>query len=498
MEPVQRRMYVAIAALIAAILALSVLAAASAGATLRLEFATLAVLAAGVALGLLVKLQRRSGRELARLRAVAYRDPLTGLANRAFAEDHIDALLAQGSGAPFALVIVEVCNVREINAALGHPVGDEALREVARRLRQNVDPQDLVARLTASQFLIVLHPCSNERAALLARQLVGVIRAGLHLPDVSLDVQVLAGYSQYPDHGVASRELMRRAQIALEDALGMRSLVAGYRIGRDEEQRRRLQLAAGLRTAIETDALRLVFQPELNLARGAITQLEALMRWKHPQLGDLSPAEFVPIAEHTGSARHLTSWALGRAIQHMAEWHRAGIDISVAVNLSAPDITDPQLVEEIQAALHEWAVQPARLVLEITESAVMRDPTLAARHMQLLKLAGVRFAIDDFGTGHSSLAQLSRLPLDQLKIDRSFITHAHEREADATIVKSTIELAHSMGLSVVAEGVENAATVTLLQGMGCDLVQGEYVSKPLAPTEIHEFVTATARARMRQ
>ncbi len=481
-------MFAAIASLVAATLALAILAGTAMAQPLRLDFAALAAIAALVALGLLVKLRLRTRRLVVRLQDVAYQDPLTGLPNRAFAEDHIDALLGADHVEPFALVIVEVRNVREINAALGHPVGDEALREVARRLRQNTDPSDLVARLTASQFLIVLHSCSNERATLLARQLVGVIHAGLHLPDVSLDVQVQAGYSQHPDHGTASRELMRRAQIALEDALGGRNLVSAYRVGRDEEQRRRLQLAAGLRTAIEADALRLVFQPELNLATGAITQLEALMRWKHPQLGDLSPAEFMPIAEHTGSSRLLTSWALTRAIGHMAEWHAAGLDISVAVNLSAPDIMDPQLVEEIQARLHEHGVQPSRLVLEITESAVMRDPTLAARHMHLLKLAGVRFAMDDFGTGHSSLAQLSRLPLDQLKIDRAFITHAHERPADATIVKSTIELAHNMGLTVVAEGVESALGAHLLRALGCDLVQGELISEPLAPAQVREFV----------
>jgi diguanylate cyclase (GGDEF)-like protein len=490
MDWIPRRMYVAIAALVAATLALAILAGTATAQSPRLEFLALAAVAAALALGLLLKLQVRTRLLVARLRGVAYQDPLTGLPNRAFAEDHIDTLLSTATGEPFALVIVEVRNVREINAALGHHVGDEALREVARRLRQNIDPSDMIARLTASQFLIVLHSCSADRAALLARQLVGVIHAGLHLPDVSLDVQVQAGFSQHPDHGVASRELMRRAQIALEDALSARNLVSPYRVGRDEEQRRRLQLAAGLRQAIETDALRLVFQPELNLATGAVTQLEALLRWKHPLLGDLSPAEFVPIAEHTGSARHLTSWALTRAIKHMADWHAAGLDISVAVNLSAPDIMDPQLVEEVQACLHEWAVQPSRLVLEITESAVMRDPTLAARHMHLLKLAGVRFAIDDFGTGHSSLAQLSRLPLDQLKIDRTFITHAHERPADATIVKSTIELAHNMGLTVVAEGVESVLTAKLLRAMSCDLVQGEYISQPLAPEEVLKFVAS--------
>ena len=486
-------MYIAIASLIAATLALALAAGVDTREPDQLELLTLAGIAAALAVGLLLALRTRTGRLLQRLRGVAYEDPLTGLANRAYAEDHIDALLSTGSGEPFALVIVELRNVREINAALGHPVGDEALREVARRLRQNVDPGDLVARLSANQFLIVLHSCSSERAALLARQLVGVIHAGLHLPDVSLDVQVQAGFSQHPDHGAASRELMRRAQIALEDTQGGRIPVSAYRPGRDEAQRRRLQLAAGLRTAIETEALLLVFQPELNLASGTIIQLEALMRWKHPELGDLSPAEFVPIAEHTGSSRPLTSWALARAIRQMAEWDAAGLVIDVAVNLSAPDIMDPQLVEEIQACLQEHNVRPARLVLEITESAVMRDPTLAARHMQLLKLAGVRFAMDDFGTGHSSLSQLSRLPLDQLKIDRTFITHAYERAADATIVKSTIELAHNMGLQVVAEGVEDASAQQLLRSLGCDLVQGDYISRPLAPAQVPAFVATVGR-----
>jgi diguanylate cyclase (GGDEF)-like protein len=494
MDRIQSRLYLAIGCLITATLALAVCAGTAASGEARLEFLALAAVAAALALGLLVKLRGRTNGLVTRLLGVAYEDPLTGLPNRAYAEDHIDGLLRAPNPAPFALVIVEVRNVREINAVLGHPVGDEALREVARRLRQNIDPGDLVARLTANQFLIILNGCSSERATLLARQLVGVIHAGLHLPAVSLDLQVQAGFSQHPDHGAASRELMRRAQIALEDAQGARSLVSPYRLGRDEEQRRRLQLAAGLRTAIETDALRLVFQPELQLATGAITQLEALVRWKHPVLGDLSPAEFVPIAEHTGSARHLTSWALARAVRQLAEWHGAGLDINVAVNLSAPDIMDPQLVEEVQDCLREYSVQPSRLVLEITESAVMRDAALAARHMHLLKLAGVRFAMDDFGTGHSSLSQLSRLPLDQLKIDRGFITYAHERAADATIVKSTIELAHNMGLTVVAEGVESAATVQLLRTLGCDLVQGEHISGPLDPSQVPEFVAASLAA----
>ncbi len=267
---------------------------------------------------------------------------------------------------------------------------------------------------------------------------------------------------------------------ALEDAGEARGRIASYRPGREEDLRRRLALAGDLRGAIERDELTLVYQPKVDLINGRVRSLEALARWTHAQLGVVSPGEFVPIAEQTGGARRLTSWALGTAIRQMAEWRRQGIDIDVAVNLSAPDLLDSQLGDEILETLREHGVAPTRLILEITEGAVMRDPALAVRNMQLLRIAGVRFSLDDFGTGYSSLSQLSRLPLDELKIDRSFIVRAHERRDDVTIIMSTIELAHNMGLKVVAEGVETQEAYNLLRRLGCDLVQGYLVSRPLS------------------
>jgi diguanylate cyclase (GGDEF)-like protein len=426
----------------------------------------------------------------ARITQLAYHDTLTGLPNRPFAENHIDQRIRDNAETTFAVILIDLRNLPEINASLGHHVGDDALSEAARRLRENVGPGDLVARLSAQQFLIVAAPCSLQRAPLLAEQLIGIISADFVVADVGLELHPTAGISAYQEHGRSSRELLRCAQMALHDAQDARTPVAVYRAGRDEQHRRRLALVTELRRALEQDVgLKLVYQPKVEMATRTVNSLEALARWTHSQLGEVSPVEFVPLAEQTGNTRRLTSWVIGEAIRQMAEWRALGLEIDVAVNLSASDILDPQLGSEVLRHLEHHGVSPTKLLLEITESAVMRDPVLAARNMQLLRVAGVRFSMDDFGTGYSSLAQLSRLPVDELKIDRSLIAHAHSRPDDKMIVTSTIELAHSMGLRVVAEGVEHAEVWNLLRRLGCDLAQGFLISKPLPAQEVMAFVT---------
>jgi diguanylate cyclase (GGDEF)-like protein len=418
-----------------------------------------------------------------------YHDPVTGLPNRAFAERRLDELVRSASpGVSSALILIDTRNVREINGSLGHHVGDDVMREAGRRMRQNVAAADVVVRVAESQFLVIAQNCSVERAALYADQLAGVLRAGFHLAGMSLELNVVAAVCIHPDHGNTANELLRRVQIALEDADDARARVAVYRPGTDEEHRRRLALVTDLRTAIASDSLTLVYQPKVAMATRSVKSLEALVRWTHPQLGNVSPAEFVPLAERTGNSRELTSWVLQAAIRQMREWQREGLEIEVAVNLSAPDILDPALGDEILGLLQKSRVAASSLVLEITESAVMRDPQLAARHMQLLRIAGVRFSIDDFGTGHSSLAQLSRLPVDELKIDRSFVMNARPDSDAATIITSTIGLGHSMGLSVVAEGVEEPEAWNLLRHLGCDFAQGFLISKPLPAKDVQGFV----------
>jgi len=417
----------------------------------------------------------------------AYHDPLTALPNRALVKRSLEALLG-GAGPPLsaALLLIGVRNLRDINASLGHQVGDDVLREVARRLQQNAARDDTVARLGETQFLVMAPGCSAERALLYAEQLTAVIRTGFHLAGVSLDLRLACGVCLLPAHGRSAAELLQRAEVALEEADETRARVAMYRAGQDEQHRRRLTLITDLRAAIDQDQLSLVYQPKVTMASRSVRSLEALVRWTHPQLGPVSPAEFVPLAESTGGSRRLTNWVLAAAIAQMGEWRRLGLELDLAVNLSAPDILDPDLSDAILQLLRQHRVDSTALLLEITESAVMRDPQLAARNMQLLRIAGVRFSIDDFGTGHSSLSQLSVLPVDELKIDRSFIGTAGG--GAVTIVTSTIELGHHMGLKVVAEGVEEINAWNLLRRLGCDFAQGYLISPPLPAAEVPAFV----------
>jgi diguanylate cyclase (GGDEF)-like protein len=416
----------------------------------------------------------------------ARHDPLTGLPNRIQAQHALESLIAADPPAGVALVLLELANLRDIHASLGLSVGDEVLREAARRLRQTAAAAETVARLGEMQFLVIAPGCGAERALLYAEQLAAMVRTGFHVTDISLDLRLACGVCVYPAHGANAGELLQRAQVALEDAAAARAGVALYRAGRDEQHRRRLALITDLRRAIDRDELTLVFQPKVAMASRTVRSLEALVRWTHLELGPVSPAEFVPLAEGTGNSRPLTNWVLAAAIRQMGEWRRTGLELDLAVNLSAPDILDPDLGDEILRLLKEHRVDSSALVLEITESAVMQDPQTAARNMQLLRIAGVRFSIDDFGTGHSSLSQLSLLPVDELKIDRSFISQAST--GAVTIVTSTIELGHSMGLKVVAEGVEDAQAWNLLRRLGCDYAQGYLISPPMPAAQVPGFV----------
>jgi diguanylate cyclase (GGDEF)-like protein len=423
----------------------------------------------------------------------AYHDPLTALPNRVGAVRTLESLVRGGASEPgaareagAALLLIELRNLRDINASLGLQVGDEVLREAARRLQQNAAATDTVARFGETQFLVIAPGCSAERAPLYAGQLAAVVRGGFHLAGVSLDLRLACGVCLFPAHGASADELLQRVQVALEDADETRTRVALYRPGQDQEHRRRLTLITDLRRAIDEDQLSLVYQPKVAMASRSVRSLEALVRWTHPELGAVSPAEFVPLAESTGGSRQLTNWVLGAAIRQMGEWRRQGLELDLAVNLSAPDILDPDLSDEILRLLRRHQVDSTSLLLEITESAVMRDPQVAVRNMQWLRVAGLRFAIDDFGTGHSSLSQLSVLPVDELKIDRSFMSPADP--GAVTIVTSTIELGHSMGLKVVAEGVEEADAWNLLRRLGCDFAQGYLISPPLDPAQVPGFV----------
>jgi diguanylate cyclase (GGDEF)-like protein len=419
----------------------------------------------------------------------AFYDSLTELPNRALAERRLEELL----GAPeppsaLSLILILVRSVREINATFGHEVGDEVVREAARRLSRNVAAEHVIARLGENQFLVIAPGFAAERGRIYVDQLAGAVRGGFHVSGMTLDLEVTAGICTYPEHGASARELLQRVHIALEDADETRLRVASYEPGRDEQHRRRLTLITGLRAAIEHDELTLKYQPKVDIATRSVKSLEALVRWHHAVLGPVSPGEFVPLAESVGASRALTNWVLAAAIRQLAAWRREGLQVQLAVNLSAPDILDPDLGDGILRTLADWQVEPTALLLEITESAVMRDPEVAARHMQPLRAAGVRFSLDDFGTGYSSLSLLSRLPVDELKIDRSFISQALAGQGAAAIVASTVALAHGVGLSVVAEGVEKPEAWNLLKRLQCDCAQGYLISPPMAAAAVPAFV----------
>ena len=440
--------------------------------------------------GTLNAMQQRVAEREAHIRHQAYHDELTGLPNRVQAEGELARMLAEADGSSCVTVmVIHLSNLRELNASLGHGIADEVLRQTAKRLLAACRPGDFAARLGASRYLVVLRRGhSAQDAPRLAATVLETVSELLSVGQVEVELQVRAGLCTSPEQGGAADEVIRRAEIALHDAEGSRERIGLFRAGSDQEHRRRLEIMTDLRRAIEGNELHLAYQPKVAIDTRRVTSVEALVRWNHPRLGAVSPAEFVPLAEQTGGSRQLTDWVLNAAIRQMSEWQQRGLPLEVAINLSAGDIVDAGLGDAILRLLARHRVAPTSLVLEITESAMMRDPGTSARNMELLRVAGVRFSIDDFGTGYSSLSQLRKLPVDELKIDRSFVARAHVNSDDASIVSSTIDLGHNLGLKVVAEGVEEADTLLMLRALGCDYAQGFLISKPLAAEAVQDYV----------
>lgn len=439
--------------------------------------------------GTLNAMQGRVAEREARIRQQAYHDDLTGLPNRALAEIELARMLKDPGAGRVSAIVVHLTSLRELNASLGHGVADEALRETARRLAAACRPGESVARLGASRYLVLLNRgLPQQNLPRVAETILGVVRERITIDKAEVELQASAGLYTSPEEGCAAEDMIRRAEIALYDAEESRTPVGVFRIGSDEEHRRRLEIMTDLGRAISGGELHLVFQPKVSITTRRVSSVEALVRWNHPRLGAVSPSEFVPLAEQTGGSRQLTDWVLETAIRQIAEWQKAGVALDVAVNLSAGDIVDAGLGDAILRLLARHRVAPTSLVLEITESAMMRDPGTAARNMELLRIAGVRFAIDDFGTGYSSLSQLRKLPVDELKIDRSFVSRAHVDADDASIVSSTIDLGHNLGLKVVAEGVEESDTLLMLRGLGCDFAQGYLISRPLSADAVAGYV----------
>jgi diguanylate cyclase (GGDEF)-like protein len=426
-----------------------------------------------------------------RLRHQALHDALTGLPNRTLLQRRAErALRGDALG---AILLIDLDRFKEVNDTLGHDHGDELLIEVAGRLRAALRAGDTLARLGGDEFAVLLDGLPDRGAvAELACRLQDALRRPFALRGVAVDLEASIGVALYPVHGTDFGTLVQRADVAMYDAKRGRLGVATYSAERDPYSADRLGLLAELRRAITGDELVLHYQPKVALGSGEVIGVEALVRWQHPTRGLLPPVDFVPLAERTGAVAGLTRWVVGSALAQSRAWRDQGIDLPIAVNLAAANIVDAGLPDAIAGLLELHGVPGDRLECEISEHTVMADPVRATDVLARLRALGVRLSLDDFGTGHSSLAYLKQLPLDEVKIDRSFVSGMTEDENDAVIVRSTIDLARNLGLAVVAEGVESAEIMRGLADLRCDTAQGFHVSRPLPAAELGAWLGGQA------
>lgn len=431
---------------------------------------------------------RRAAQEEIRHRSL--HDGLTGLPNRTSVTEQLEATVRAGAAAASecssALLIMDLDRFKDINDTFGHPVGDVVLQEVARRMTGPglLRGADIVGRLGGDEFAVVLTGLSSpDEAVRVAEKIVAAVSQPIHVDRHEFQVGCSIGIALAPVHGTEPTVLLQRADIAMYVAKGADQSVSVYTPEADIARMARLELIDQLRSGIEGDQLVLHYQPIIDLRTGRLARLEALVRWNHPTQGLLWPDSFVPLAEQAGAIMTLTTWALRDALRQSRLWCSEGIVVPIAVNISAQTLHDPRL----QAAVEEWyagPTPPGPLELEITESAVLSDPDGAVVVLSRLVALGARIAIDDFGTGYSSLAQLKRLPVHSVKVDKSFVAEMHTDRRDASIVQTVIQLSHTLGLEVVAEGVETQQSAEHLARLGCDYAQGWYFGKPQPAADI--------------
>jgi diguanylate cyclase (GGDEF)-like protein len=429
---------------------------------------------------------------------LAYEDGLTGLPNRAMFNEQLGQAVrtAKRASAPLAVLLFDMDRFKTINDTLGHPVGDQALREVGQRARKALRDSDVVARLGGDEFAVLLATGGGEHAPqVVAEKIQKALEAPLVIDGQSMDIAASIGIARFPEHGEDPNALMRAADVAMYDAKRTKSGCSIYDPTHDERRQEFLTLLGELRRAVEAGELVLHYQPKMSMAENRVTSVEALVRWRHPQRGLIPPSEFIPFAEQTGYISAITRWVLARAIEQCGVWERTGLRIRVCVNVSARDLQQGDtLVQNVAAALLAAELPAGMLCLEITESGLMEDPRSAQSTLRKLRDLGVATSIDDYGTGYSSLAYIKQLAVNELKIDRTFVSGMEADRRNAAIVRSTIELGHNLGLSVVAEGVETAHELEELRRFGCDAVQGYHFARPMTAAAFERWL-GSARDR---
>jgi diguanylate cyclase (GGDEF)-like protein len=421
-------------------------------------------------------------REAAEREHQALHDALTGLANRTLFQERVrQAIAALGPHASLAVLLVDLDRFKEVNDTLGHHTGDLVLREVGMRLERSLPDSHCIARLGGDEFAVLVPAVPDREAArAVGRMVRSVLEKPLATAELELRVAGSVGIALCPEHGADPGLLLQRADVAMYHAKAAHSGIEVYAADRDQYSPRRLALFGELRAAIEEGALEVVYQPKAELPAGRVVGFEALLRWLDPSHGLVPPDEFVPIAETTGLITPLTRYVLQTAVEQVGAWRDQGVVTGMSVNLSVRNLLEPGLVDRVDRLLAGVGVPPGLLTLELTEGAVMTDPDATIAVLHQLSGAGVRLSIDDFGTGYSSLAYLKQLPVDEVKLDKAFVMGMTVDADDEAIVSSTIELAHNLGLRIVAEGVEDRETWDALAVLGCELAQGHYVAPPMA------------------
>jgi diguanylate cyclase (GGDEF)-like protein len=424
----------------------------------------------------------------------ALHDSLTGLPNRALFREVVgESIGGTRDSRRSAVLLIDLDRFKEINDTLGHHIGDLLLKEVGPRLRESVREQDLIARLGGDEFAIFVDDVGDgDLAVAVAQRALAGLSDAFPVEELALHVDGSIGIALCPEHGDDVDTLLQRADVAMYAAKDEHAGFTMYSADRDPYSRRRLTLLSELRGAVERNELVLHYQPKADLRRRVVTDVEALVRWDHPELGMVPPYEFVPLAEKSGLIGPLTEYVLREAVGQVARWRGQGIDLRVSVNLSVHNLMDADLPSLVAEVLLSEGVDASSLELEITETTVMSDPMRALRVLQPLSEMGVRLSIDDFGTGYSSLAYLRQLPISEIKIDRSFVANLTSDENDAIIVRSTIELARNLGKEIVAEGVETLEALQALEALGCDYVQGYYLSRPVPAGELESKLVEVA------
>jgi diguanylate cyclase (GGDEF)-like protein len=460
------------------------------GAALGLAGATVVAALARLALTF------REVRALAESRRQATTDELTGLANRRFLYERLgdELALARSGGSPLTLLVADLDGFKELNDTLGHQAGDLLLTQLGPRVLDVLRARDLLARLGGDEFAMLLPGLGPSEAVGVVERVQAVIDEPFTIRGLTIHIEASIGIASFPEHAGDADALIQRADVAMYQAKESRAGYEIYAPERDVHSRDRLSLLGDLRGAIEKGELELHYQPKVDLRTLEVTGVEALVRWRHPERGLLAPMEFIPLAEQTALMRPLTLHVMDTALQQCALWREEGLHLTVAVNLSVPNLLDTRLPEDVKGLLERWQVPPDQLNLEVTENIILADPLRVIDVLGELKRIGVKLSLDDFGTGSSTLSYLKRLPVDELKIDRSFVMAIEESAADEVIVRSTTELAQRLGLRVVAEGVETAGAWEQLTQTGCEEAQGFYLQQPVPAAELREWIGDWARA----